>query len=220
MGERSSGTHFLEHAMQFNFAGLEYERKTKHFFGHHDEEDYEGSEDVLFLVLVRNPIEWLDSFFRQPYHVPYHLTRSWETFLKGEWYSLIDFEEKRYGEELMEDRCIGGGGRRYKNVLEMREVKSRYLLDELPKKVKNTMVIRYEDVRDDYGVVLKAIQERYGLVLAPEVEIKGEWRTVDRYKGTYREKYKRKEVSMPEEWRRWVWENLDEELEGRMGYYA
>lgn len=220
LGERCSGTHFLQHAIQYNFSGLEYERKSKHFFGHHDNTDYVEANDTLYLAIVRDPVSWLDSFFRQPYHVEPSLTTSWQTFLTKEWHSFVDFDEfdeSRWGQELMEDRSFVSK-EPYRDVFALRQTKCFYLLDSLPLLAPHCMVIRYEDLRDKYDSVMSNICKQFGLQVNAEVGVKGEWIPVLHYKDLYQEKFQEREIYMPMEWRDWVWFHVDKEQEERMGY--
>jgi len=217
LGERCSGTHFLQNAIQSNFAGLEYDRKTKHFFGHHDDTDYVNADETLYIGIVRDAVCWLDSLYHQPHHVAPSLTKSWKNFLTNSWHSIIDFDETRLGQELMEDRCIGSM-EPYRDVFALRRQKCAYLLDVLPTLVPHCMLVCYEDLRDQYGLVLSSMQKRFGLRLYPEVELKGEWRRVLHYKDQIKETFRVREVTMPEEWRDWVYDHVDKEQEMRMGY--
>lgn len=69
LGERCSGTNFLEKAIIANFnLELTWEYGYKHFFGF---SDYSNSDNVLFIGIVRDPIQWLLSLFKQPHHLNY-----------------------------------------------------------------------------------------------------------------------------------------------------
>jgi hypothetical protein len=239
LGERCSGTHFLEHAIRTNFAGLVYDRQTKHFFGHHDDLEYAAADETLYIALVRHPVDWVDSFYRSPWHVPKQLLTSWSTFLTGEWWSQIDFDAARNGQELLEDRDPATG-QRYADLFALRAAKARYLLDTLPCKAPQTVLIRYEDLRDNYAATLASLADRFGLRLHPEVIAKGEstkdeverslkskeegkadilWKPVVLYKGNLPERFRKKEVAIRVEQRAEIWNRLDKEVEARLGYF-
>jgi len=176
-GERCSGTAFLQSLMQLNFpfVSLTWNYGFKHFFGYIDyrfdastirmphgstyHHVTNSSDDVLFLAIVRNPIQWLASFRLYPYHVDKSLTESWKTFLEGEWKSVYDQDNEHEGfsnKEILSDRHMYTG-ERYKNIFEMRATKSTYLLDDLPNKVKHVLLVRYEDLLQDPHTTLAHI---------------------------------------------------------------
>ena len=80
------------------------------------------------------------------------------TFLFNEFYSVNE-----HSNEIMEDRHFLTK-ERYKNIFELRKVKNNYLIKEMPTLVKNYLLIRYEDLRDNYDVVLKFIQKKFNLI--------------------------------------------------------
>ena len=46
--------------------------------------------ETLFIGIVREPIAWLDSFYKEPHHIPIHNKVSPDAFLLNEHYSTID----------------------------------------------------------------------------------------------------------------------------------
>ena len=69
-GERCSGTNYLQNLVNDNFEiELTWEYGWKHFFGFQDD-TLKNSDDTLFLCIVRNPVDWMNSFFRNPHHLP------------------------------------------------------------------------------------------------------------------------------------------------------
>ena len=84
-GERCSGTNYLEELLKLNFdVEITWEYGWKHFFGFNN---LEGSDDVLFIGIVRNLEDWVNSFFREKHHVPKNLCGKTK-FLTGEFYSV------------------------------------------------------------------------------------------------------------------------------------
>jgi hypothetical protein len=66
-GERCSGTTFLNSLMAANFdVKLTWEFGFKHFFGFNA---LENSDDTLFIGIIRHPHTWLNSFYKNPWHV-------------------------------------------------------------------------------------------------------------------------------------------------------
>ena len=148
-GERCSGTNFLKSAVEENF-DLEFTNKYtwKHFFGHYKFEKNIEEDETLFIGIVRNPIEWIDSFYKKLHHIPNDNKKNIYTFLFNIFYSIYDDKT-----EIMEDRHLKTNNR-YKNIFELRNIKNDYLLNEMKLNVKNYLLIRYEDLRDNYDIVL------------------------------------------------------------------
>lgn len=137
-GERCSGTTFLQNVIESNFdLKITWDYGWKHFYGF---DEFSDCDDVLFIGVYREPVEWLNSFRRSPWHVQKDLLKSNEAFLNHEFYSISDCKPP-YTDELMTDHHIHTG-ERYKNVFEMRKVKINYLIEEMPKNVKNFTLIK------------------------------------------------------------------------------
>ena len=81
LGERCSGTNYLEELITHNF-NLLYttEYGSKHFFCF-DDYTHKNTADTLFIGIIRNPIYWLNSFSKEQYHVPEHNRKNLTTFL-------------------------------------------------------------------------------------------------------------------------------------------
>ena len=159
LGERCSGTNFLENAITSNFdVHVTWDFGWKHFWGHHA---YANSDDVLFVGIVRDPVEWMNSLFRTPYHLNPAMRKSVDAFLNNECWSLYDNKRlhgARYGTEIMQDRNIYAPQQRYKNIFECRATKLRFLVDDMPNKVAHYVLIKYEDLRDDFAHTLDRIK--------------------------------------------------------------
>lgn len=185
LGERNSGTHFLQYAMLFNFPLLVYDRREKHFFGH--DKEIKDKEDTLFLCIVRDPVEWVDSLFKRLHHVPKEHKQSIRAFLDRPWYSVDETQA-----EIMKDRHLVTG-QRYRDIFEMRATKLWYMQEVLPTLVPHTMVIQYEDLRDHYEATLAQIAARFAL------PVPAAWRPVTQIKGTFTERYVKKPVLLSDD---------------------
>ena len=164
-GERCSGTNYLEKLVLKNFdVDITWEFGWKHFFGFHDNELL-NSDDTLFICIVRDPIDWINSFFREKHHLPLQYMKNLTEeekiykFLNDEFWSFKDwsFKDKNVNidtsKEILNDRNIYTGDR-YKNIFELRYTKNNFLLKDMPKKVKNYIFIRYEDLKYNLDKVL------------------------------------------------------------------
>ena len=89
-GERCSGTNYLEQLITSNFElPVTWQYGWKHFFGF---SDLQNSDDTLFFGIVRSPIEWIDSFFKNPYHIPPQ-NKNIKNFLFNRFYSMNEKNE-------------------------------------------------------------------------------------------------------------------------------
>ena len=85
-GERCSGTNYLQELLMYNFdVEIVNEYGWKHFFGF---DDLSNSDDVLFIGIVRNLEDWINSLSRDKYHLPNEVTQSLDTYLNGPFYSI------------------------------------------------------------------------------------------------------------------------------------
>jgi hypothetical protein len=186
-GERCSGTNYLLNIMNINFdAEITWEYGWKHFFGFQDEQ-LQDSDDTLFICIVRNPIDWINSFYREMHHLPlkYNKTLREEVkldeFLNKEFWSINDEGGNcDISNEMMDDRNIYTG-ERYKNIFELRHTKIKWLLTDLPNKVKNYILIRYEDLKNDFTNTLLQIKNK-GLEFKDHISLPV---NTNRYKNTH-----------------------------------
>ena len=170
LGERCSGTVFLEQSMTQNFKlSLTWEYGWKHFFGFND---YKDSNDTLFIGIVRDPYTWINSLYRKPWHLEYFINE--DEFLNREFYSKnnekswrhlwadVEGITKQLNEEIREDRNLFTG-ERYKNIFECRAIKLYYLMNDMSNEVNHYILIRYEDLRDFFEETLIEIQQTFNL---------------------------------------------------------
>jgi len=171
-GERCSGTNYLEGLITQNFnATVDWSNGWKHFFGFNDLSIKEN-DDILFIGIVRNPVDWLNSLYKIYHHLPSHLipkklppmlqnnnaakcvihNYNAYHFLNDEFWSI-----KENGTQIMFDRHIYEK-RNYINIFEMRHTKMQFLVEDMPKKVKHFILIRYEDLMDDFVATMNYIK--------------------------------------------------------------
>jgi len=165
-GERCSGTNYLENIININFdVNITWEYGWKHFFGFQDDK-LKNSDDTLFICIVRNLPDWINSFYRELHHLPLRYKNNMseeekiDEFLNKEFWSFNDNDMNRdTKKELMEDRNIYTG-ERYKNIFELRHTKIKWMLEDLPNKVKNCIFIRYKDLINDFDKTLLKIKDK------------------------------------------------------------
>uniref|UniRef100_A0A6C0LM63 Uncharacterized protein n=1 Tax=viral metagenome TaxID=1070528 RepID=A0A6C0LM63_9ZZZZ len=168
-GERCSGTNYLERLIENNFeASVTWEYGWKHFFGF-DQDKLKGSGDTLFICIVRDIDSWMNSFFRNMYHLPLKYKKipmedKKTPFLNDEIWSF-DEKIKNYSgnkfasREILEDRNMYTGNR-YQNIFELRHTKLKYMMEDLPNKVRNCILIRYEDLINDFENTMIKIKDK------------------------------------------------------------
>ena len=221
MSERCAGSHFIQHALLENFhiQYLKHHHKRRHFFGHeNDVPSYteEEKQTMLMICVVRDPVEWVDSFFKRKHHVPKENKFDIERFLKTEWYSVYE-EGELNGKEIMEDRDPKTK-QRYPHLLALREAKHAYFLelehtkDPFP----HILILKYEDLRDQYDQTLDKIWKRYQLRRrwSPTPEFK----KIIKYKGTYTALYQKKPILLSEEIQQYIRDHVNSEQENIWGY--
>ena len=169
LGERCSGTNYLQNVMELNFElPLTWDYGFKHFFGFANYQDQE-SDNTLFIGIVRESFSWINSMYRKKFHLALHLRQNINSFLNNQFYSIYDeYSERSDFTEIQEDRHIYEG-RRYRNIFESRSVKLQFLLNDMPKRVKHYIFIRYEDLRDDFVSTMERIKAK-GLNYKPGIE--------------------------------------------------
>lgn len=140
-GERCSGTNYLEQLLLLNFdVEIVWDYGWKHFFGFADLTD---SDHVVFIGIIRNLHDWINSFYFHQHHLPLHL-KDKESFLNSEFYSINKDET-----EIMEDRHIETK-ERYKTIFELRHVKNKFLVDTMPTLVKKYCLITHDDLINQF----------------------------------------------------------------------
>lgn len=164
LGERCTGTNYLKKLMDTNFNLKETNNYGwKHFFGF---SDYKNSDNVLFIGIVRDPFQWLGSLNKKKHHFPPHLKKNMRSLLVKPFFSIYDSKEQysdKYGREIMEDRNIYTK-KRYNNIIDLRNTKNSFLLDDMKNKVKNYVLIRYEDLSTKTFDELEKLKNQYNLI--------------------------------------------------------
>ena len=215
-GERCSGTNFVAQLLRRNLPRLQLTDRFgwKHGFAQTIED---GAPDCAFVVVVRDPFDWVRSLHRKPWHAGHSLRdRSLAEFLREPWWCEwgrdMDLEhgDPRVGTEMMHERDPSTG-ERFANVMQLRASKLRNWLA-LQARVRHHVVVRYEDVFHDPKAFVRNVAKRLGMRRWPW------YRAVKNFKGG-RERFVRKEYDdLPDADRRWVLQQLDPDVERAAGY--
>lgn len=153
-GERCSGSNFLQNALDENFhIEVNNHQINKHFFG---QKPLPDNDDLLFIGIVRDPYTWLNSLYKYPYWLQKNMRKSKYNFLNLECWSQFKHLE------ITQDRHIYTK-QRYKNIFELRHIKNYFLYEDMKILAKNYILIKYEDLRDNYEETLNIIKEEFNL---------------------------------------------------------
>ena len=185
-GERCSGTNYLEQIMLENFdINITWNYGWKHFFGFYDFKQTEEENETLFIGIVRHPIYWIDSFFKEQHHLQNRL-KPLDKYLFDE---IISVNEKN---EIMKEDFNYLTGKPYKNIFELRFMKNYYLINKMPKNVKNYILISYENLRDNFKETASLIHNKFGLKNKYSF-----YRKPTYFKDEKKIKYVKKEIKLP-----------------------
>ena len=222
LGERCSGTNFLEEAISQNF-DISYitEYGNKHFFCCNN---YTSDENTIFIGIIRNPIYWLNSFSKELYHIP-NINKPLTNFLFNEFYSVLDIQNAQknmldfnsfQNSEIINPKDLNYlNGKTYQNIFEMRKLKNYFLMNIMPYKVKNYILINYENLIYNYEDTLNNIQQKFNLVKKNDTFIK-----IKKYKKSDTYTYKQQRmITFDNNLLHIIWDNLDIEQENKLGYF-
>ena len=222
LGERCSGTNFLEEALTQNF-DITYtsEYGNKHFFCGNK---YDTTNvDTIFIGIIRNPIYWLNSFSKELHHIP-SINKGLKNFLFNEFYSVLDEQKNKLSilefgnnfKEIVNPKDLNYlTGKKYKNIFEMRKLKNHFLTNIMPRKVKNYILINYENLLYNYEATLNDIQTKFALVKKTDTYVK-----IKNYKKSNSYNYKQQRViTFNNGLIHLIWDNLDTTQESALGYF-
>ncbi len=184
IGERCSGTNYVRALVQKNFIQYELSDNTntrliqknrhanKHFFPWLDLPAFQinkqgkrirdldflnGSNSCLFILAVRDPYDWLRSFYAQPHHVltSKMLGKGFLHFIQHEW-------RAEDNNATYPDHWNPYDERPFLNVLELRKYKTlNYLQTGLS--VDNFLVVQYEQVAQNPSLFIDFISEYFNM---------------------------------------------------------
>ncbi len=175
-GERNSGTNYVNSLIMKNCVsgarrGL-YSAQNKASFGwkHGFPNMIAAPDDVLAIAVYREPVAWLHSLCRAPWHTAPHLRKlSFSKFIRSEWMSIIDDEgfgvaedDPLWRRELLSDRDPLTGDR-FANAMRLRNAKNRGFAS-LDKRFGNVLRVNYEMVLANPEPFLNALCRKYNLL--------------------------------------------------------
>jgi hypothetical protein len=206
-GERCSGTNYIEHLIKENFKiNFVFKYDWKHFFGSYNFGSTNEENETLFIGIIRNPIDWIFSFYKNPHHIPIE-NITLPNFILNEFYSVNPQNM------IIEKDLNYITKQKYKNIFEMRKMKNDYLINIMPTKVKNYILINYEHARDNPELLLKNIQEQFNLEYKHDTIQK-----IINYKGISNIVFSIKPTTFSNDILDIILNNLDIEQEKSLGY--
>lgn len=169
LGERVSGTCFLNSLPAQNVAGLKpVVFKHKHWFQNLDDIRRADTSGTVFIYITREPISWLNSLCKTPFHVHGSLRhKDLSRFMRTEWHCVEDESSgvsqnsRLYGKEMLHERCPETG-ERFANVIKMRSAKIRHTMA-LDGVVENFVHVALEDVQRDPELFLSTLCRMHNL---------------------------------------------------------
>ena len=161
LGERCSGTNYLEELMLTNFdINITWKYGEKHDFGHYKfkqtKEAEEEEDATLFIGIVRHPVQWLHLLLRD-YCRQKSNTFAIDDFLINRKHSIAK------NNEIIKDECNYITGDKYKDVFELRGMKNNYLMNNMFDNVKYYTLIKYEMLRDNTEDMLNFFKTTFEL---------------------------------------------------------
>jgi hypothetical protein len=215
-GERCSGTNFVAQLLRRNFPRLSLTDRYgwKHGFVRRLED---AAPDCLFVVVTRDPLDWIRSLHQKPWHAAAPLRDvTLAEFMRQPWWCewgrdmQLLADDARLGTEMMHERDPETG-ERFANVMKLRASKLRNWFA-LPERVQHYLAVRYEDAAADPRRLVREVAQRFGMRRWPWL------RSVKTFKGG-RERFVKKQYEpIPSADRDWIVSQLDLPLERAAGY--
>jgi hypothetical protein len=137
----------------------------KHFFPNIYMLDGTNLNEYLFIILSRNPYDWIKSMHENPHHAHISLkNKTLNEFITLPWISIHEkvlnkqnglYQEKEMLFERNPQTLLS-----FSNIIEMRNMKNQYFIN-LKNIVPNIKFIRYEDICMDIVKVMSGISEEF-----------------------------------------------------------
>ena len=170
-GERCSGTNFVAQLLRRNAWRLS--PTDRHGWKHGFVDEVRGpAEDTAFLLVVRDPFDWAQSLWRQPWHAAQSLREAtFSDFARMEWRCEwgrdmeIAADDPRVGSEMLHERDPATG-RRFVDIFALRTAKLRAHLS-LRDRVRQFSVARYERVAADPRAFCREFCAEHGIARWP-----------------------------------------------------
>ena len=169
-------------------------------------------DNCNFVVIYRNPYDWLRSLHRIPHHAPEMMGKSFSVFLRHPWRSYIG---KEWISKILEERTsiIKPENLReeYPNVIKLREDKIR-LFESFKNMTNKIVYLRYEDLKENPEESIDYLAKCFGIETRKNIRnINSYKRTNKRYRPTRYLRIRKVDLN-------YINEQLNWELENQIGY--
>jgi hypothetical protein len=179
LAERCSGSNYIESLILSNLELTSapfchkhfppwYELPISQYRGDPQHYHFANTADHLFVVIFRNPYDWVRSLYQTPHHGLASLQRvDFNRFIRSIWiHNPIDplMNSLRASHPLIDRDPIDGS--LFKNVLKLRTAKIKNML-KIRQRAKNVYFINYEVARDYPQEVLEEIRETFRISPKP-----------------------------------------------------
>lgn len=212
--ERHTGSKWLTSIIieHFNVDKNLFRLGWKHFFPNINNINHINMNDYLFIILNRNPYDWVKAMHNNPHHAGDHLFNcKLNEFIEKEWYGW--HRKGEMGKNAINNPHLVNTEmlfernpetfKRLKNILELRNYKNKYFLN-LKNITSNIYFIRYEDLLTDGENIIKDISNKFDMKLKSEPKIN---------------KIDKKPYELSSSIIRKINKGLDWNLERELGYY-
>ena len=196
LGERCSGTSYLQRLLEANFdMSNTDDYHHPHFFGiEQADHPFKQSDCVLFVGVIRDPLEWLDCFYKYQWQLDQWRYTDWHSFLTQPIVSYAEPDMNYTLSELSEAERPAARQAMLENpiwqdhnfadpelsewqdVFQLRQVKATFMVDTWPNLVRNYVMVRLEDLQAHKDRFLHTLQLWFNIrpkrrVPAEQVEI-------------------------------------------------
>lgn len=220
--ERCSGSNYLEELLLEN-TNLE---KTVDFGWKHGypfqqmvtNKKIQGipKENVVYLVIIRNPYDWIRSLNGNRWHAREQVKRyNFKQFIRNEWKSVLnkdfcDEKNPEFGHDIPFD--VDDNGKYHPTPMHLRTHKYKKVI-EILKNINNFYIINYDQLKNYPEIIISDICKTF------DIKMKPNFKNINHYKKNKSETYKQKNYNKfnPEDLD-WINDNLDWNFEERFGY--
>lgn len=226
ISERCSGSNYINCLVLQNFEVKDERLGQKHFPPWYDLPEmmyrgnsqyytFAGTEDFLFIIIFRNPYDWVRSIHQKPFHAHSSLVDvPFSKFIRTPW--KLSPHNKTAQEQHTLNHLVDRNpvtGSPFDNVLKLRTAKIKNMLQILDR-APNVYYINYETVRDHPQEVLQEIKSLFRIAAKPS------YVPVTKYKGKEnKEEFKPKVYkSISQKDLDYINSQLDPLIEAQIGY--
>lgn len=181
-GERNSGTNYLASLLKKNVLNcpeIGFKYGWKHGFIKEKELKKGHLEEVLFILIFKDPYAWISSMHEKPHHAPQLYNMDFTNFIRSEWACYFGKNYRQRAETLainpldpkdeifIERHPVTKD--RIENVVHLRNEKNKSFLS-LDSRVPNVKYLRYEDLYVEPVNVLTEILYEYNISVEEKFE--------------------------------------------------